>query len=199
MLLYISKHSMRLVLSILYTALTAMPGVEGAFAGMPSTRSIHQAFSCRASPSDTSPIKPPFSICNSSFICQSDGSLVTTNTLQKPTAANAANTTRLIPILVGGSTLTFTPNSVIAQPGDVLQFQFGARNHTVTQSAQLSPCQPLASNGSSGINSGFIPFDGGTSGAVGTFDVPVTNDQPMWLYCAQATHCQAGMVMSVNA
>ncbi|KAJ4397354.1 hypothetical protein N0V93_001579 [Gnomoniopsis smithogilvyi] len=118
---------------------------------------------------------------------------VTINPVQRPTTTN---TTRLIPILVGGSALTFTPNSVVAQPGDVLQFQFGARNHTVTQSSQQSPCQPLASGG---VNSGFIPFDGGASGAVGTFDVPVMNDQPMWLYCAQATHCQSGMVMAVNA
>lgn len=125
--------------------------------------------------------------------CKANQPLVTSNHLQRSTLTN---TTRLIPILVGGSTLTFTPNSVVAQPGDVLQFQFGARNHTVTQSAQSSPCQPLANGG---VHSGFIPFDGGASGTVGTFDVPVMNNQPMWLYCAQATHCQGGMVMAVNA
>ncbi|KAJ4408926.1 hypothetical protein N0V82_009581 [Gnomoniopsis sp. IMI 355080] len=130
--------------------------------------------------------------------------IVTTKPLKQATilTTSATNTTRLIPILVGGSALTFTPNSVVAQPGDVLQFQFGARNHTVTQSAQQSPCQPLANanaNAGGGVNSGFIPFDGGASGAVGTFDVPVMNNQPMWLYCAQATHCQSGMVMAINA
>lgn len=108
---------------------------------------------------------------------------------------------RLIPVLVGGPLLTFTPNSVTASPGDVIQFQFAARNHTVTQSAQSSPCRPLDSsgNGTAGVHSGFIPFDGGASGTVGTFDVPVRDASPMFLYCAQATHCQSGMVMVVNA
>lgn len=113
---------------------------------------------------------------------------------------------RLIPVLVGGNTLTFTPNSVTANPGDVIQFQFAARNHTVTQSTQTSPCQPLGGNSSSaaggaqlGIHSGFIPFDGGSAGVVGTFDVPVLDTKPMFLYCAQANHCQSGMVMVVNA
>ncbi|KAI3391532.1 hypothetical protein diail_7176 [Diaporthe ilicicola] len=123
----------------------------------------------------------------------------------QPLVASAAN--KIIPVLVGGTALTFTPNSVTANPGDVLQFQFAARNHTVTQSRPTSPCQPLAAGPgapdapgtAAGVNSGFIPFDGGASGMVGTFTVPVMNTQPMFLYCAQAMHCQQGMVMTVNA
>lgn len=129
-----------------------------------------------------------------------------TNTNQKPhhtvttnTQATNAITSRVIPILVGGNALTFTPNSVTAQPGDILQFQFGARNHTVTQSTQETPCMPLdATGGAPGLHSGFITFDGGAGGNVGTFDVPVRDTQPMFLYCAQAMHCQQGMVMIVN-
>ncbi|KAH8894293.1 hypothetical protein GQ53DRAFT_617034, partial [Thozetella sp. PMI_491] len=104
---------------------------------------------------------------------------------------------RVIPILVGGSSLTFEPNNVIALPGDVLQFQFAQRNHTVTQSAENAPCQPLQATQPAAINSGFIAFDA-ASGSVGTFNMPVTNSQPMFLYCAQANHCQSGMVMTVN-
>lgn len=130
-------------------------------------------------------------------------------------AANIKTTaagTRLIPVLVGGASLTFTPNSVTANPGDVIQFQFAARNHTVTQSDQSSPCQPLSAaaatgaagasgasaQAAAGVNSGFIAFDNGASGFVGTFDMPVTSSKPMFLYCAQATHCQSGMVMVIN-
>lgn len=123
----------------------------------------------------------------------------------QPLAASAAPN-KIIPVLVGGTALTFTPNSVTANPGDVLQFQFAARNHTVTQSQPTSPCQPIEAAaggpgvvGVVGVNSGFIPFDGGASGMVGTFNVPVMNSQPMFLYCAQAMHCQQGMVMAVNA
>ncbi|KAL1873584.1 hypothetical protein Daus18300_003951 [Diaporthe australafricana] len=123
----------------------------------------------------------------------------------QPLAASAAPN-KIIPVLVGGTALTFTPNSVTANPGDVLQFQFAARNHTVTQSQPASPCQPIEAAaggpgvvGVVGVNSGFIPFDGGASGMVGTFNVPVMNSNPMFLYCAQAMHCQQGMVMTVNA
>lgn len=118
-----------------------------------------------------------------------------------PLAPSTTPNNKVIPVLVGGTALTFTPNSVTARPGDVLQFQFAQRNHTVTQSLPASPCRPIdgAAGVPPGVNSGFIPFDGGASGMVGTFNVPVMNTQPMFLYCAQAMHCQQGMVMTVNA
>lgn len=118
-----------------------------------------------------------------------------------PAVTSSTGKSKIIPVLVGGTALTFTPNSVIANPGDVLQFQFAARNHTVTQSLPNSPCRPIeaAVGVAPGVNSGFIPFDGGASGMVGTFNVPVMTNQPMFLYCAQAMHCQQGMVMTVNA
>ncbi|KAF3764274.1 hypothetical protein M406DRAFT_260389, partial [Cryphonectria parasitica EP155] len=99
--------------------------------------------------------------------------------------------------------LSFTPNSVTANPGDIVQFQFAAVNHSVTQSLEASPCQPVdATNGGTvnGVHSGFIVFDqaAGDSAMVGTFDVPVADTEPIFLYCAQATHCQSGMVMVIN-
>ncbi len=104
---------------------------------------------------------------------------------------------KVIPIVVGGATLTYLPNSVDANPGDILQFQFAARNHTVTQSSESNPCQPLLDNVSNAVHSGFIPYDGKSS-TVGTFNVPVKDKSPMFIYCAQGNHCQAGMVMAVN-
>lgn len=110
------------------------------------------------------------------------------------------NVNRVIPIIVGGATLTFTPNSVQAAPGDILQFQFASRNHTVTQSIPTNPCQPnLDGPGvDETVHSGFIAFSNDDT-HVGTFNVPVRDTEPMFLYCAQAQHCQKGMVMAVNA
>lgn len=34
--------------------------------------------------------------------------------------------------------------------------------------------------------------------SVPVYTVIVKNKNPMWLYCAQGKHCQAGMVMVVN-
>jgi hypothetical protein len=46
---------------------------------------------------------------------------------------------------------------------------------------------------------GFVPV---TSGAakVQTFNMVVQDDTtPIYMYCAQAQHCQQGMVMTINA
>jgi len=109
-----------------------------------------------------------------------------------------ATANKVIPIVVGGQSLTFTPNSIVATPGDILQFQFAARNHTVTQSAENQPCLPLQGTQPGAIHSGFQAFDP-ARGIVNTFNVVVSNTNPMFIYCAQAQHCQQGMVMMVNA
>lgn len=100
---------------------------------------------------------------------------------------------KIIPVVVGGPQDTFVPNSVIADVGDVIQFQFSNGNHTVTQSAADSPCHPLVG----GVNSGHIPFvDNQTT--VGTFNMPVLSTDTMFMYCATGPHCQEGQVMVVN-
>lgn len=103
----------------------------------------------------------------------------------------AAN--RIIPVVVGGPQDTFVPNTVKASVGDIIQFQFSNGNHTVTQSTQNAPCTPLEG----GIHSGHIPFKDGQT-TVGTFNMPVTNADALFLYCATGPHCQEGQVMVVN-
>lgn len=68
------------------------------------------------------------------------------------------------------------------------------RNHTVTQSTADAPCMPMAN----GINSGFVPVRANES-MVTTFDVLINDTKPIYMYCAQAKHCQEGMVMTINA
>lgn len=87
------------------------------------------------------------------------------------------------------------PNSVTAAVGDVVQFQFNSGNHTVTQSSEVFPCQPLQVNGA--VNSGHLTFAAGQAG-VSTFNMPVTSTTPMFIYCATGPHCQLGMVMVIN-
>jgi len=31
-----------------------------------------------------------------------------------------------------------------------------------------------------------------------TFTITINNTSPLWFYCAQAKHCQSGMVMAIN-
>ncbi|KAI1771115.1 hypothetical protein F4818DRAFT_213378 [Hypoxylon cercidicola] len=107
----------------------------------------------------------------------------------------AAN--KIIPVVVGGPQDTFVPNTVTAAVGDVIQFQFSNGNHTVTQSAADAPCQPLQATVATAIHSGHIPFEDGQT-TVGTFNMPVTAADTMFLYCATGPHCQEGQVMVVN-
>ncbi|KAH6963399.1 hypothetical protein DER45DRAFT_640939 [Fusarium avenaceum] len=114
---------------------------------------------------------------------------------QNPPLMGRAN--RIVPVVVGGPQDTFVPNMIRAAAGDVIQFQFSSGNHTVTQSAEESPCQPLQATQSGVIHSGHIPFEAGQT-TVGTFSVVLTNTEPIYLYCATGPHCQIGQVMAIN-
>ncbi|KAL8399479.1 hypothetical protein RB594_000017 [Gaeumannomyces avenae] len=104
---------------------------------------------------------------------------------------------QLIPIVVGGTQIFFMPNMMLAAVGDVIQFQFAEGNHTVTQSTETAACQPLQKTVSTAVHSGHIPFKAGQT-TVGTFNVPITDTKPMFLYCATGPHCQLGQVMIIN-
>ena len=55
-------------------------------------------------------------------------------------------------VVVGGTgVLTFQPNTVTAQPGDTVTFEFHQKNHTATQSTFASPCSPMANGFNSGL------------------------------------------------
>ncbi|EMD95470.1 hypothetical protein COCC4DRAFT_99651, partial [Bipolaris maydis ATCC 48331] len=100
---------------------------------------------------------------------------------------------QIIPVVVGGPQDTFVPNSITAAVGDIVQFQFSNGNHTVTQSTADTACTPM----DGGIHSGHIPFEDGQT-EVGTFNMPITSTEPMFLYCATGPHCQLGQVMMIN-
>ena len=85
----------------------------------------------------------------------------------------------------------------------MVQFQFWAGNHTVTQSSFDSPCMPLAmsagAGGAAGIYSSFMPAAASQKmGEIPVFTVMVNDTKPIWVYCSQGKHCQEGMVMVIN-
>lgn len=105
--------------------------------------------------------------------------------------ASAANITVIV---AQGGALNYTPSSVTASEGDVISFQFVAGNHTVTQSSFSNPCTML----STGIDSEFQPASSNAS-MVPEYSFTVSNaSAPLWFYCRQGRHCQAGMVFAVN-
>jgi plastocyanin len=96
-------------------------------------------------------------------------------------------------VIVGGGPLTYTPNQVMAAVGDTIQFVFMPKNHTVTQSTFAAPCQALPG----GQDSGFVPVSANAT-STQAFTVTVNATDPMWFYCRQFGHCQAGMVFAIN-
>ncbi|KAH8100609.1 hypothetical protein BXZ70DRAFT_164155 [Cristinia sonorae] len=117
------------------------------------------------------------------------------NPSQTPTAPGVRHT-----IVVGnrnGDTI-YTPETVDANPGDELVFQFQQKNHSAVQSSFEDPCTFRG-----GFNSGFFPVPPGQSDNFQTFTVPVKDRNPIWVYCAQNaglanSHCGAGMVFAAN-
>jgi len=91
-----------------------------------------------------------------------------------------------------GGRLVYEPEYVMAVPGDVVNFIFNPKNHTVTQSAFDSPCVPAGA-----VNSGFMPVTPDTS-PLPTFQVTVNDGNPIWIHCQQTGHCAQGMVFAIN-
>ncbi|KAJ7118741.1 hypothetical protein C8R44DRAFT_878298 [Mycena epipterygia] len=100
----------------------------------------------------------------------------------------------VIEVTVGGTgIIAYTPNSVEANVGDIVQFVFKQKNHTITQSTLATPCSPMEG----GFDSGFVPV------AANETDFPlaqltVKDTNPIWVYCKQTGHCAQGMVFAVN-
>lgn len=111
-------------------------------------------------------------------------------------ALSSAVSAKTIPIKVGESGLTFEPDNIKADVGDVLEFWFYAKNHSIVTSTAAKPCEPKTENG---FFSGFFPVAQTGVASDNVFRVTVNSTTPLWYYCSQGKHCQAGMVGAVNA
>lgn len=67
---------------------------------------------------------------------------------------------------------TFNPNSVTAKKGDILEFHFQPRNHSVVAGDYKYPCSPLPIG--SGFFSGFLDVESGE--AVSSFALLPTTE-----------------------
>lgn len=97
--------------------------------------------------------------------------------------------------------LTFMPDNMKAAAGDMVQFQFRAGNHSVAQSTFDNPCSPISNQMANvtGIFSGYQPVKASEAmGMIPTYTIMVKDTKPMWFYCTQGKHCQAGMTMVLN-
>jgi len=117
--------------------------------------------------------------------------LVNTLLLLSSVASTAFGAVHEVQVSIGGA-LTYTPNDLTAAIGDQVVFKFLAGNHSVVQAPFATPCAPSPG----GFFSGFLP--GGPGRPLNTFTIDVTTKDAIWFYCAQARHCQSGMVGVIN-
>jgi hypothetical protein len=92
--------------------------------------------------------------------------------------------------------LIFSPSSLNASAGSVIAFDFLGLNHTLTQSTIRNPCRS-----NQGLNTGFQQFNPANVSGKFIVEIKVTDQDPKWFFCAQTvkrSHCQAGMVFSLN-
>lgn len=97
-------------------------------------------------------------------------------------------------------TLAFSPDNVKADVGDMVQFQFRGGNHSVVQSNFDNPCSPISEHTNmTGMFSGYQPVAASQAmGMIPTYTMMVAAKTPMWFYCSQGKHCQAGMTLVIN-
>lgn len=141
--------------------------------------------------------------CNISRILN----LKTLNKAVLPIMFSSLIITSLLPMLssamehtvkVGSGGLAFDPDTVQANQGDTIVFEFYPKSHSVAQAAFDKPCEPLSDDDAKPVFSGFFPIDGDDTMSSTSFSMRVNNTDPMWLYCSQSNHCQSGQVMVVN-
>lgn len=107
-------------------------------------------------------------------------------------------TVHVVTVGNANGSLSYSPNSITAATGDMVQFQFMPNNHTVTQSNFDNPCEPISMHTNvPGVYSGFMPV-AATDMSIPTYTILINDTTPMWIYCSQARHCQSGMSMVIN-
>ncbi|KAL9116958.1 MAG: hypothetical protein Q9187_006511 [Circinaria calcarea] len=107
--------------------------------------------------------------------------------------ANTTTNSTVFTVTVGlGGRLLFNPQTIFAPVGATVQFAYYPQNHSVAQSSFESPCAPL----DNGIFSGYVPVSANQS--LTSFVISINDTNPIYLYCSQMQHCQAGMVAIIN-
>jgi len=124
----------------------------------------------------------------------------TPGTYSPPTSTSGSSVSGEYSGSVGtGSTITvivaptqgvfrYVPFAVNASVGDTIQFMWGANEHTVTKSSELTPCNKTSD----------APFASGEQNTSFVFTQVVNDTNTTFFYCGTPTHCEKGMFGIIN-
>ncbi|KAL1889587.1 hypothetical protein Sste5346_008836 [Sporothrix stenoceras] len=104
-------------------------------------------------------------------------------------AAVASAATFVVDVGQGG--LTFTPDSVTAAKGDIVEFHFVGGVHDAVKGDFDKPCTPSAAGWASSTETG-------SATNKNIFRVTVNDTAPAYYYCSVGAHCANGMVAAIN-
>jgi plastocyanin len=102
-------------------------------------------------------------------------------------------------VSVGANGISYTPNTVFANVGDVIEFVFYPLNHSVARAAFGEPCIPYEDSvpGGVGFWSGFRPVSIVTNDPP-KFFLPINDTEPVFFYCSAPGACFDGMIGVIN-
>lgn len=129
-----------------------------------------------------------------------DSAYMPTSTTQDE-GSTGTGATHTIIVAPSQGVLRYVPFAVNASVGDTIKFMWGADNHTVTKSSQLTPCNKTSDAlfASGTQNKGFVcmspmRFSSFLSAySFSTVTQAVNDTNPVFFYCGTPGHCQQGM------
>jgi plastocyanin len=124
----------------------------------------------------------------------SSSSTTTTMTMTTNTATvtKRASSSSTVSVDVGEKGFTFDPDTINIPIGGVVEFHFYPGDHSVVQAAFNNPCHPLS-------DTSFFSGDmADANDGKPVWSLTVNDTDPIWFYCGQVGHCQAGMVGVIN-
>jgi len=102
--------------------------------------------------------------------------------------SSGSGTTHTVIVAPTQGVLRYVPFALNASVGDTVMFMWGANNHTVTKSSELTPCNKTSDQ----------LFASGTQNKSFVFTQVVNDTNPTFYYCGTPTHCQKGMFGIIN-
>ncbi len=161
--------------------------------------------------------EPSYTISDSIYLYQdtlvSNAKMLATRILSLAAIATAAT----IQIDVGKGGLTFSPDSVTAAKGDIVEFHFVGGYHDAVKGDFDKPCTPVAGGFASTTEAGSATNVGcsqimqpccwscqrylshaNTCNQKNIFRVTINDTQPIYYYCSVGAHCPNGMVAAIN-
>ncbi|KAL2686410.1 hypothetical protein IWX47DRAFT_907356 [Phyllosticta citricarpa] len=138
---------------------------------------------------------------------RTSGTTVASNASARATSQAAGNAVSVVTTSGSGTTHTiavnrengkFDPDSVLANVGEFVAFQFYPGNHSVARSEYGYPCIPYSLSGRNrtgrGFWSGWKPF---VAGDLPEFVLRINRVEPLWYYDAAPGYCQSFSMVGV--